>query len=79
MKIVITVDEGDYSVSEEMLIDGKRGPSVGPLCECPEDAIIGRSLISCTEISEYMKMAHEAGNRGEPFDVEIIEEEGVEG
>ena len=52
--------------------DGKRigGEYVGPLCECPEDAVIGRSLVSCAAIVDYMRMAYEAGRNGEDFKVE---------
>ncbi len=54
---------------QDMFIDGKHKISVYPLCECPEDAIIGRDLISCEEIADLMKLAYEAGKNGEKFDV----------
>lgn len=74
MKIVITVStDSDYYESEAMTIDGKDSVSVHPLCECPEDAIIGRDLISCQEIAELMKKAYTAGKNGEKFEVEVIE------
>lgn len=50
------------------------GFSVYPLCECPEDAIIGRDLISCNEIAEAMKIAYEAGKAGEDFLIEKVAE-----
>jgi hypothetical protein len=74
MKII--VKEGtcsfDDSTKEQLIIDGKERAYVGSLSECPEDAIIGRSLISCNEIADYMKEAFEAGKRGE--ELEIIRE-----
>lgn len=52
-----------------MYIDDKYVVGVASLSECPEDAIIGRSLISCSDICEYMKLAYDAGCRGEEFAV----------
>jgi hypothetical protein len=43
------------------------GEYVDPLFEHPEDAIIGRSLVSYDEIIEYMKKAFEADKNGEEF------------
>jgi len=72
MDIIITQGENsELHAWEEMSINGKRCLSVYPLCECPEDAIIGRDLISCSEIMEYMREAYEAGRRGEEFNVHI--------
>lgn len=64
----------DGNTCEEMFINGKSVCYVSPLCECPEDAIIGRSLISCCEIFKYMKLAYEAGKNGEELELlEIID------
>ena len=68
------VDNCD-SRAEEMIVydqNGKciGGEYVGPLFECPEDAIIGRSLVSCATIIDYMRKAYEAGKNGEDFKVE---------
>lgn len=46
--------------------------SVYPLWECPEDAIIGRSLISCNRILDLMLLAYNAGKNGE--DLTVIQE-----
>lgn len=78
MKIIYSRTEnvdGCDNCSDTMLVydkDGKMvgGEYVGPLCECPEDAIIGRSLISCDDIVSYMRKAYEAGRNGEEFVVE---------
>ncbi len=59
---------------EEMSIDGKPAMSVYPLYDCPEDAIIGRSLTSCTEVVELMEKAYEAGKNGEIFMVTELRE-----
>lgn len=51
--------------------DGNRitKESVYPLCECPEDAIIGRSLISCSRILDLMLLAYNAGKNGEELTI----------
>lgn len=74
IKIKRVLDETDLE-RQEMTIteaDGKKCKVlIGPLSESPEDAIIGRGLIACTEIAEYMEMAYEVGKSGEPFTVDI--------
>lgn len=77
MRIEITIgDNGRGEEWQEMEIvcpvHGQRSYSVYPLCECPEDAIIGRSLISCSEIASLMKLAYDAGGRGDHFCIEEI-------
>ena len=74
MKIEITCGNNyDGNAWEEMTINEKRACSVYP-CE-PEDAIIGRYLISCQEMLGFMRQAYNAGRNGEKFEVNIIEEE----
>jgi len=57
--VVVTVasftDDYDYTTSDVLLIDGKKKFSVSPLSECPEDAIIGRDLISSDDIASFLK------------------------
>lgn len=80
MKIIYSETENVYDdlAADEMTVLGADGTKiaheyVGPLCECPEDAIIGRDLISCGAIISYMRKAYEAGVNGEPFIVEEVE------
>lgn len=80
MKIIYSETENVYDdlAADEMTIYNDNGERtgheyVGPLCECPEDAIIGRDLISCGAIIGYMKQAYEAGKNGEEFVVENTE------
>jgi len=54
---------------ETMFIDGKERLHVQALCDCPEDAIIGRNLVSCSQVSRYMREAYEAGKAGQEFNV----------
>lgn len=73
MKIKIIIGKSNDHVEwQEMAINGKNVCSVFSLCECPEDAMIGRGLISCAEIATYMRQAHEAGKNGEEFEIEEI-------
>lgn len=70
MKIVINNLNSSYGeLSQQLVIDGLVKETVTPLHECPEDACIGRSLISCSTIADYMKQSYEAGKNGEPFDL----------
>lgn len=68
MKIVVDSEEDrDGLLRENLIIDGKVRQYVGSLSECPEDAIIGRALVSCSDIAAFMREAYEAGKRGEAF------------
>ena len=73
IKIISSMNSEDLE-REDMEIDGKYRLHVAPLCECPEDAIIGRDLVSCIDVSKFMKEAYEAGKRGEEFEVEVVTE-----
>ena len=71
-------EEDDYGISDAMSVFNSTGKKIGqesvyPLCECPEDAIIGRRLISCGKIINLMKLAYQANKNGEEFVVKIIE------
>ena len=75
MKIVIKQSENcDGAACEEMEINGKNSLSVYPLYECPEDAIIGRNLVSCSDVAAYMADAYNAGKNGEEFSIETIKD-----
>lgn len=72
MTIEYSSEENDYGISDDMSVLDDTGKqiayeSVYPLCECPEDAVIGRSLISCSRIISLMKLAYQAGKNGEEF------------
>lgn len=79
MKITIHSEINDYDYESQTMqvetnVKNSIYFSVYPLCECPEDAIIGRDLISCDEIAEAMKVAYEAGKAGEDFIIEKVSE-----
>jgi hypothetical protein len=70
--MLITIKESkDYMgcPRERLLINGREKACVNSLCECPEDAIIGRSLISCSQIAEFMRLAWNAAVQGEAFNL----------
>jgi len=73
MKIIIrhSTDSEDLG-REEMEIDGKEVLFVRALCECPEDATIERDLVSCSQVAGFMRIAYEAGKKGEEFEVEKV-------
>ena len=58
--------DGQYGEQDRsiLLIDGKKRVNIGNLCECPEDAIIGRGLIDADDIMSYMEEAYKLGGKG---------------
>lgn len=78
IRIIESYDENTDYYSQEMVAENSENKrmyfDVYPLCECPEDAIIGRDLISCSEIADAMEFAYNAGKAGEPFSIEIVKE-----
>lgn len=76
MKVkIVTGENRDGYEHQEMTINDRYIISVYPLCECPEDAIIGRNLISCSEIADLMKKAYDAGKAGEEWEFTEEKEE----
>ena len=57
LEIVIFTFEYNYDTRQEMYFNGKHELSVHGFEDCPEDAIIGRDLVSCTDIANYMLKA----------------------
>lgn len=74
MKVTVYQWEDNYdgTLRQELHIDGKDVEHVGSLYECPEDAIVERSLISCSDISHYMKKAVDTVKNGEDVIFEFI-------
>lgn len=74
MKIKLTISTNwgsSDSPKHELTIDGKHNRSIGPLCDCPEDAIIGRDLIDGYHLIRYIQMGYDAAQRGEALDIMI--------
>ena len=74
MKIVLTTDVNeDYEESQDMTIDDVEVWHGHDLSiDAPEDATLGRGMTSGGEIIDLMRLAHEAGEAGEKFIVELI-------
>lgn len=72
--------DSDGNMWDDILIETDSGKTfanhVRALYECPEDAIIGRDLVSCGDILEAIKLAYEAGKNGEEFYI-VKNEEGA--
>lgn len=73
IRIESTTNRDSYE-TQRMEIDGKHELTVRPLCESPEDAIIGRDLVSCWEIANLMKRAYLASKEGQEFNCELVDE-----
>lgn len=52
---VLTGETWEGLCREILLVDGKEYFNVGPLSECPEDAILERDLIGPSEIAEFLE------------------------
>ncbi len=74
-------DPGDeYQHRCEITVDGKFVAIGANLSECPEDANLGRDLGFVYDIPEVLRCAHQAGQRGEPFEIkEVANADGVWG
>ena len=77
MKLLVTNSEwggDDYPrESIELALDGKVVFCVGD--GEPEDMNLRRDLKDCRDVPELMRKAHAAGVRGEPFDVEVVNDQ----
>lgn len=73
IEIKCWVDNDYGNTTHGMKINGKHALTVGGLSECPEDAIIGRDLVDCCQVSQFMAEAHKAGVAGEKLNIIIIE------
>jgi len=79
MKIDVAETLGDWDglLSQQMKVVDDSGKeqsiSVFPLCDCPEDAIIGRNLIGCGQIIDLMHWAYMEGSMGNGFTVEHVD------
>ena len=67
-KIVIRVEEDnddDCFTSQTLFENDVEIANVSDLCDCPEDAIIGRDLVDCNDIQEWIKYGYDAAKRGD--------------
>lgn len=67
-KIVIRVEEDnddDCFTSQTLFANDEEIANVNDLCDCPEDAIIGRDLVDCNDIQKWIKYGYDAAKRGD--------------
>lgn len=66
-KIILKVEteDEDYYTTQTLFANDQSIASVSDLCECPEDAIIGRDLVDCNDIKEWIKYGYDAAKRGD--------------
>lgn len=68
MKLTTTnTQNDDYETTFEIAVDGKIEFSVSE--GSPEDNSLGRNFSDCFNIPDLMRMAYDAGRRGEEFTV----------
>ena len=70
MKIKIIIGENDLGERHIMQVNGKETYRIQGLCECPEDAIIGRDLIDAFDLLNAIKLGYAAGKNGEELEIE---------
>lgn len=67
-KITIRVETGTdeyYYTSQTLFANDEKIASVTDLTDCPEDAIIGRDLVDCNDIKDWIKYGYDASKRGD--------------
>lgn len=66
-KIILKVEteDEDYYTTQTLFANDQSIASVSDLSECPEDAIIGRDLVDCNDIKEWIKYGYDAAKRGD--------------
>ena len=70
-------DPGDeYEAWCEVRIDGKIVAQGSDFSDCPEDANLGRGLWFIYGLPQVLQAVHKAGQQGEPFELEEVENVG---
>jgi len=77
LKVTETIQTRDWEDRYEVEIeeDGTKidGFHAGPLCECPEDATLGRDLHYAYSAVEFFKLGYEAGKAGKEVEFVVRE------
>lgn len=63
----------EYQATCEVSVDGKNVASAENFSDCPEDANLGRDLNFVYGLPAALQAAHDAGKRGESFELEEVE------
>ncbi len=66
-KIILKVETetNDYSTSQTLLANDQTIAAVSDLSEYPEDAIIGRDLVDCDDIKDWIQYGYDAAKHGD--------------
>lgn len=67
-----TLAENDFASYLQIEVDGK--VSFAVYDGEPEDNNLSRNFNDCYNIKDLMQAAYEAGTRGEPFNIEFVDE-----
>jgi len=67
--VIMSRNNSDGLEIQGMKINGTKVLHVALLCEYPEDAIIERDLVSCEQVTGFMKEVYDAGRRGEKLTI----------
>ena len=71
MRLTVRISAKDYRYTLTIDIDGRKAFRVSD--GEPEDATLNRDFNDCYQVANLMRRAHEAGARGEPFEIEKVE------
>ncbi len=71
MRLTVRASAKDYRHTLTIDIDGRRAFRVHD--GESEDATLNRDFNDCYQVANLMRRAHEAGIKGEPFEVEKVE------
>ncbi len=71
MRLTVRTSAKDYRYTLTIDIDGRQAFRVHD--GESEDATLNRDFNDCYQVANLMRRAHEAGARGEPFEIEKVE------
>ncbi len=75
MRLTVRTLAKDYRYTLTIDIDGRQAFRVHD--GESEDATLNRDFNDCYQVANLMRRAHEAGARGEPFEIEMVEVGGI--
>jgi len=76
--LTVVTERGNYRTRQVLFIDATKSQGVSDLSECPEDAIIGRDLIDCHDISRWIEKGAVWANAGYELIFNSVETDNLE-
>ncbi len=64
LRVESDTDEGWYT-SQTLFANGEKIASVTDFAGCQEDGTIGRDLVDCNDIKDWIKYGYDAAKRGD--------------